>query len=98
MQYTAGSFAGIPSSWFLWILRPDRKLRRPRSPFPENASYVEHTPETVLDRVIVPVGDVVLRVSTAVRRLQHGHLQSYILYLLVGLTGVAVLVLIGGLR
>lgn len=98
MQYTGGSFAGIASSWFLWILRPERKLRRPRSPFPENASCIEHTPETVLDRVIAPAGEVVLRVSTAVRRLQHGHLQSYILYLLVGLTGLAVLVLIGGLR
>jgi hydrogenase-4 component B len=98
MQYTGASFAGIASGWFFWILRPERKLRRPRGPFPEHASNIEHIPETVLDRVITPVGEVVLRVSTAVRRLQHGHLQSYILYLLVGLAAMAVLVLMGGMR
>lgn len=98
MQYTGGSFAGIASGWFTWVLRPERKLRRPRGPFPENASFIEQIPETVLDRVITPVGDMVLRVSTAVRRLQHGHLQSYLLYLLVGLTALAVLVLMGGQR
>jgi hydrogenase-4 component B len=98
MQYTGASFAGIASSWFFWILRPERKLRRPRGSFPENASQIEYTPETVLDHVIAPVGDVVLRLSTAVRRLQHGHLQSYILYLLVGLATMAVLVFMGGLQ
>lgn len=98
MQYTSASFAGIASGWFFWILRPDRKLRRPRGPFPEHASNIDHIPETVLDRVIAPMGDVVLRVSTAVRRLQHGHLQSYILYLLVGLAAMAMLVLMGGMR
>ncbi|MFT3780786.1 MAG: proton-conducting transporter membrane subunit [Nibricoccus sp.] len=96
MQYTGGSFAGIATGWFYWIIRPERRQRRPRGAFPESATYIEELPETVLDRVITPASSVILRVSTAVRRLQHGHLQSYILYLLVGLTAVAVLVLTGG--
>jgi len=98
MQYTGGSFGGIAAGWFFWVLRPEGKLRRPRGPFPESASYVERMPETVLERVIGPVGDVVMRVSTAVRALQQGRLQSYILYLVAGLAALALLVVLGGMR
>jgi len=41
---------------------------------------------------------VVLRISTAVRHLQQGRLQSYILYLVAGLAALAVLVVLGGVR
>jgi hydrogenase-4 component B len=98
MQYTSGSFAGIATGWFWWILRPERRLRRPRGLFPASARLVERTPETVLERLLTPAGDAVLRVSTAVRRLQHGKLQSYILYLVAGLVAVAALVFLGGVR
>ena len=54
--------------------------------------------ETVLEHVLGPASDAILRVSTAVRRLQHGHLQSYILSLLGGVVALGVLVLIGGAR
>jgi hydrogenase-4 component B len=96
MQYTAGSFAGIITGWFAWILRPERHARPPEGNFPTRASFSEHTPETVLEKVIEPVGVVVMAVSTAVRRLQHGRLQAYILYLLIGLVALALLALIGG--
>jgi hydrogenase-4 component B len=98
MQYTGGSFGGIATGWFFWILRPEGKLRRPRGPFPESASCVERMPETVLERLIGPVGDGVMYVSTAVRQLQQGRLQSYILYLVAGLAALAVLVVLGGTR
>ncbi|MBI2516868.1 MAG: NADH-quinone oxidoreductase subunit H [Opitutae bacterium] len=96
MQYTGGSFAGIAAGWFFWILRPERKLRRPRGLMPAEARRVERIPETVLEQVIGPAGDGVLRASTLVRRLQHGRLQFYILYLLGGLVALGVLVLMGG--
>ncbi|MBP6865686.1 MAG: NADH-quinone oxidoreductase subunit H [Candidatus Didemnitutus sp.] len=98
MQYSGGSFAGIATGWFFWILRPERKTRRPRGPLPDGARRIERVPETVLEHVIGPMGGAILRVSTAVRRLQHGHLQSYILYLLGGLVALAGLVLMGGPR
>jgi len=66
--------------------------------FPVESSYVERIPETVLERVIGPARDAVMRVSTAVRQLQQGRLQSYILYLVVGLAALAVLVVLGGMR
>ncbi len=96
MQYTSGSFAGIAAAWFDWILRPERKVRRPHGPFPTEARHIEHTPETVLDRIMKPVSGGVLKISTLVRRFQHGRLQSYILYVLAGLVGIGVLVFWGG--
>jgi hydrogenase-4 component B len=96
MQYTSGSFAGIASGWFVWLLQPERKLRRPRGPLPAIASRVERVPETVLERVLTPVGDAIMVVSAATRRLQHGRLQAYILYVVAGLVAVGMLVLLGG--
>jgi hydrogenase-4 component B len=96
MQYTSGSFAGIAAGWFVWLLRPERKLRRPRGLFPAEAMRLERVPETVLERIITPVSVVILQSYSAVRRLQHGSLQSYILYVLGGLVALALLVLLGG--
>ena len=96
MQYTAGSFAGIITGWFAWILRPQRHSHPPKEIFPAHANFEEHTPETVLEHVIEPAGSVVMRLSVAVRHLQHGRLQAYIFYLLIGLAALVVLALIGG--
>jgi hydrogenase-4 component B len=96
MQYVSASFAGIVSGWFRWILQPERKMRRPRGQFPAEAIRLERIPETVLERVIGPVGAVVLQVSTSVRRLQHGRLPFYILYVVAGLIALGVLVSLGG--
>ena len=95
MQYTAGSFASIITEWFAWILRPVRQEDRPVGTLPARASYSEHTPETVLEFVVTPAGGLVLRFVTMVRRLQHGRVQAYLFYLLVGLAALAVVVLAG---
>jgi hydrogenase-4 component B len=98
MQYTGGSFGGSATGWFFWILRPERAVRRPRGLFPEDARRLERVPETVLEHALVPAGRVALRISSAVRRLQHGRLQSYIVYLVAGLAAIAAMVAIGGWR
>jgi hydrogenase-4 component B len=96
MQYTAGSFSSLINEWFASILRPERHEHRPEGLLPVSASFTEHTPETVLERIVMPAGRVVMRVSTAARGLQHGRVQSYLLYLLIGLAALAVLVVLGG--
>ena len=98
MQYTAGSFAGIITGWFDWILRPQRHAHLPKGNFPAHADFAEHTPETVLEKVVEPAGALVLRASLAVRHLQHGRVQSYIFYLLLGLAALAVLAVMGGAK
>jgi hydrogenase-4 component B len=94
MQYTAGSFAGIITGWFAWILRPKRHETLPKDDFPTHASFEEHTSETVLEDIVEPAGAIVMRISSSVRRLQHGRVQAYILYLLIGLAALAILVAI----
>jgi hydrogenase-4 component B len=95
MQYTAGSFAGILTEWFAWILRPVRHEHRPTETLPVRADFSEHTPETVLEYGVKPAGGVIMQLSHAARRLQHGRVQAYLLYLLIGLAALAVVVLLG---
>ncbi len=96
MQYTSASFAGIPSGWFRWVLQPERKMRRPRGLFPAEAIRLERTPETVLEHIIAPVAAIIMRASASARRLQHGRLQFYILYVLAGLVAMGLVVWLGG--
>ncbi|HET7535949.1 MAG TPA: proton-conducting transporter membrane subunit [Candidatus Didemnitutus sp.] len=96
MQYTSGSFGSIAAGWFAWLMRPERKLRRPRGPLPADARRIERIPETVLERVIAPIGGVVSQASAAIRRLQHGRLQAYVLYIVAGLAALSALALTGG--
>jgi len=98
MQYTAGSFAGIITDWFGWILRPQRRSHPPAGTFPARADFEEHTPETVLDFVVEPAGGAVLQLAKAARRLQHGRVQAYLLYLVAGLVALGALALMGGGR
>lgn len=95
MQYSSGSFAGLAAGWFARILRPVRRLRRPRGCFPEEAVRLERIPETVLERVIAPAGGIIMRASRVARRLQHGRLPAYILYVVAGLAALGVFVLLG---
>ena len=83
-----GSFAGIVTGWFAWILRPQREVRRPRGLLPARASRFVRIPEFVLDLVIAPLAAAIERASGAARRLQHGKLQAYILYVIVALLGM----------
>jgi hydrogenase-4 component B len=96
MQYSAGSFAGIITEWFASILRPERHQERPENLFPARAREAEHTPETVLEKMVEPAAALVLRVSALARRLQHGRVQAYLLYLLIGVVALSILVLLGG--
>jgi hydrogenase-4 component B len=96
MQYTAGSFAGIITGWFDWILRPQRHVHLPKEIFPAHTNFTEHTPETVLENIVEPASSLVMRISMAVRHLQHGRVQSYIFYLLLGLAALAIVAVMGG--
>ncbi len=95
MQYTAGSFAGIITEWFAWILRPVKHEHRPEDVFPARASFEQHTPETVLEYVVEPVGSEVMQVARVARRFQHGRVQAYLFYLLLGLGALGGLVWLG---
>jgi hydrogenase-4 component B len=100
MQYTAGSFASTITGWFAWVLDPrchrDCPEGTPDQAFPSHASFEEHTPDVVLERVVGPAGAVAMKLACAARRLQHGRLQAYLFYIVVGLAALAALVFSGG--
>jgi hydrogenase-4 component B len=98
MQYTGGSFAAIAAGWFSWLLQPERAQRRPRGAFPGAAHRIERVSETVLERFLEPAGRAVMRLARAARRLQHGRLQFYLLYLAAGLTALAIFGLIEAMK
>lgn len=96
MQYTAGSFAGTLTEWFAWIMRPVRHGHPPDGLFPKEASRSEHTPETVLEQIVLPASGGVMRLAMAARHVQHGTAQAYLLYLLIGLAALTAMALSGG--
>lgn len=98
LQYTSGSFAGIAAGWFGWALRPQLAAVRPRGPFPAKAMRRERIAEPVLERVVGPMALGVSRASRAARRMQHGRLQFYLVYLAGGLAVLALLVIWGSRR
>jgi len=93
MQYSAGSFADLITGWFSWILLPHRHGESPEGHFPARARRESHTPDTILERGLMPVSQAVLYLSNATRRLQHGRLQFYLAYLLAGLVAISILIL-----
>ncbi len=92
MQYTAQSFASTLTGWFSAVLRPHRVDAPPASSFPAAASRSSHTPETVLELIVLPVATAIERIALLARRLQHGRVQSYLLYLVAGLAALAILI------
>jgi len=96
MQYTAGSFAASITYWFRWVLFPIRHIRNPDRIFPHFAVCSEHTPETILERVVLPLANLISGIADLVRRLQHGRVQAYLFYLILGLTVLCLVSLIGG--
>jgi hydrogenase-4 component B len=96
MQYSSGSFGGWVGAGLRWACGVERQVRRPRGVFPESARWLERTPEPVLERLVQPIGRGLAGASAWVRRLQHGRLQWYVVYVLVGLGALVLLVWEGG--
>jgi hydrogenase-4 component B len=96
MQYTSGSFAGIARGWFFWLLRPEIMIRRVRGHFPGKAMVLLRVPETVLEKFVMPGAAAVSFAADGARKMQHGRLHLYILYVFLGVTALGVVVLLGG--
>jgi len=81
MQYTASSFAQMLTGLFGWGLRSERHGGEVRDHFPAPAGFASHTPDTVLDRLLLPLCRLSARLCTWLRgRLQHGITGVYLLY------------------
>lgn len=81
MQYTASSFAAPLVELLAPILRPYGKHPAVTGPFPEKGRFSTHVPEVVLELLVIPALRQIERYTAFMRRIQHGQLHLYILYI-----------------
>lgn len=88
MQYTSSSFAAILTSLFGSLLSTHTKKPEISEYFPKNQSFRSHTPEALLEKVYLPLFDSANSRLSLFRRLQHGRLHLYILYIVLTLVAL----------
>lgn len=81
MQYTASSFAASLVSILSPVLRPHGHRPEIAGLAPGPARFASHVPEVVLDLLLLPLLRRAEEWSAPLRRLQHGHLHLYMLYI-----------------
>ena len=80
MQYTASSYASPLVRAFAGVLKPQFQLHPPSGYWPREAAFRSRTPDLALDRALIPACAAAEEALTVVRRVQHGRLQYYLLY------------------
>jgi hydrogenase-4 component B len=85
MQYTASSFAELLVKLFSGVLRPHGNPPAITGPYPPRSQFASHVPEAVLECLYLPFCAAVNRQLSLLRRLQHGQLHLYILYIFITL-------------
>ncbi|MDD2272401.1 MAG: proton-conducting transporter membrane subunit [Desulfuromonadaceae bacterium] len=86
IQYSASSFAGMLTSLFAFVLKPQSHPPEIAAGiFPDRSRFSSHVPEAVLELVYIPALKRLYARFSGVRKLQNGILQQYVLYSLVTL-------------
>ena len=83
IQYTGSSFGQMLVSLFNFILWPKTELPAIRNLFPGTARFKSIVPDTILDRLIVPLFRIAGRYLPMLRILQQGQTHFYVLYILI---------------
>jgi hydrogenase-4 component B len=88
MEYTGLSFTQPLTDLFASVLH--HRVRQPRMEpiFPAEESFSDETPDLFEDEVYRPMLEGLERLSGLLRRLQHGRVQLYVLYVLITLVGL----------
>ncbi|MBK5273926.1 MAG: hydrogenase [Desulfuromonadales bacterium] len=82
MQYTGTSFSEMAINVLGAIVAPNRRKPRLAAAFPPAGTRFQYTvTETVLDRILTPIFEVVGLAFSYLRRVQHGQLHIYVLYI-----------------
>ncbi|MFH1244997.1 MAG: hypothetical protein V1662_00750, partial [Candidatus Omnitrophota bacterium] len=89
MQYSASSFAQPLVDFFAAVLKTRKHSPQLREYFPARASFAAETPD-VFQRIYHWLSECASRIAQRCRRFQHGHLQFYILYILISLLAMLI--------
>lgn len=90
MQYTSSSFAAPILELFRPALRTRTRGRLPDALFPRSADLHTHTGDIFRSGLFGPIFRMVEAAARRLRPLQHGQIQSYVLYLAVTLLALLV--------
>jgi hydrogenase-4 component B len=81
MQYTASSFAQPLVDLFRTLLGTRKRGIAVRGFFPPRATFETDTPDAAHERLFVPLFRSIDRVVAPIRRMQHGRVHEYLLYI-----------------
>ncbi len=81
MQYTASSFAQPLTDLFAIFLRTRKSRAGVTGFFPRQASFDTETPDTATQHLFTPVFRLIDICAAPIRRMQHGRLHEYLLYI-----------------
>lgn len=100
MQYTASSFADTLVGLFSWGLWPQKHDARIKGVLPAASHFSSHTPDVVLDRLVLPLSSVVAGICSWLRhQLQQGIMGIYLFYMALAVAGLLALSsLLGGVQ
>jgi hydrogenase-4 component B len=88
MQYTSSSFAEMLTRLNAMFLRPEWHSSKIKGLFPAAAKFSSHVPEVVLEQFYLPLLAKIQSLIAPLRRVQHGQLHLYVLYILVTLVSL----------
>ena len=81
MQYTASSFAQPLTDLFRIFLGTRKHGTAPQGFFPQPTTFETHTPDAARERLFAPLFRLVDRALSPIRRMQHGRIHEYLLYI-----------------
>jgi hydrogenase-4 component B len=81
MQYTASSFAQPLTDLFKIFLGTRKQGTAPEGFFPQRATFETQTPDAARERLFAPLFRLTDRALSPVRRMQHGRIHEYLLYI-----------------
>ncbi len=81
MQYTASSFAQPLTDLLRLFLGTRKHGGAPQGFFPQPTAFETHTPDVARERLFAPLFRLVDRVLSPIRRMQHGRIHEYLLYI-----------------
>jgi len=83
IQYTGSSFGQMLVDLFTFMLWPKSARPALREIFPTIAHFKSLVPDTILDRIIMPVFNIAGKYLPMLRIFQQGQTQVYVLYILI---------------
>ena len=81
MQYTASSFAQPLTDLFKIVLGTRKQGTVPDGFFPPRATFETQTPDAAREHLFAPLFRLIDRALSPVRRMQHGRIHEYLLYI-----------------